>query len=84
MPGGHTDGNFMCPEENLCAQVKIETWIIQEVLKISAQHEYHSLTFSKSFPMIPNTCKFDQYEDDLLEKIIYEFKTYIVPTGRTT
>ena len=84
MPGGHTDGNFMCPEENLCAQIRIETWIIREVFKISAHLDYHSLTFSESFPVIPNTCQFDQYGDDLLEKMIFELKTYKVPTGRTS
>ena len=64
VPGGHTDGIYMCPEEILCAQVNTETWIVQKVFKISSQHEDHSLTFSKSFPMIPNMWHFDQYEDD--------------------
>ena len=65
MPSGHTDGNFTCPREILCAQIKIETWIIQKVFQISGQHEHHYLTFSKSFPMIPSKWQFDQYEDGL-------------------
>ena len=32
-----------------------ETWIIQKVSRISACNGHHSLTFSNSFPMIPNT-----------------------------
>ena len=74
----------MCPEEILCAQVKIETWIVQKVIKISSQYEDHSLTFSKNFPMIPNMWHFDQYEDEFWQKIIYESKTDYVPNGRTT
>ena len=66
VPSVHTDGNFKCPEDILCAHVKTETWIIRKVFKISAQHEHHSLTFLKSFPMIPNTWQFVQYEDDFL------------------
>ncbi len=71
VPDGHTDGNLMCPEEILCAHVKTESWIVQKVFKISAQHGDHSPTFSKSFPMIPNIWHFDQYEDDFIRKIMY-------------
>ena len=84
VPNGHTDGNDMCLEEILYAQVKIETLIVQKVFKISSQHEDHSLTFSKSFPLIPNMWHFDQYVDDFSQKIISELKTDYVPNGRTT
>ena len=61
MPSGHTDVNDMCPGEIFCSQVEIETWIVQKVFKISSQHEDYSLTFAKSFPMIPNMWHFDDY-----------------------
>ena len=34
VPNRHTDRNFICPEEILCAQVKSETWIIQNMFRI--------------------------------------------------
>ncbi len=64
--GRYTDGNFMCPWEILCSQVKIEIWMIQKVSRMSEQHEHHSLTFPKSFP-ISNTWHF---EDDFTENEI--------------
>ena len=40
---------------------RFETWITQEIFKISACIKHHSLTFWKSFPMIPNIWQYDQF-----------------------
>ena len=46
VPDKHTGGNFMWPKEIVCTQlVKIKTWIIQKVVKITS----FSYTFKDIF-----------------------------------
>ena len=42
---------------------RFETWISQKVAEISPWNNHHSITLSKSFPMIPNTWQFGPPED---------------------
>ena len=50
-------------------KVKIKSWTTEQVFKISVRNKYHSFTFLRSFPMIPNTSHFGVLEDGSQDQI---------------
>ena len=69
-------GDFMCPSHNWNLDISKRSQDICTTWK--------PFSLLQSFPMIPNTWQFDQYEDVFLQIIIYVSKRGNVPTGCTT